>query len=97
MRCLQCADPIQTADGIAIAGGNDAVAPLRCEEFTRFRAEIATDAETAGTPENEDVRRDSALRTRERAHALNHGDAIDGMALQAGVRSAERYHQGRNA
>ena len=75
MRWLQCSDPIQTADGIAIAGGNDAVAPLRCEEFTRFRAEIA--AETAGTPENENVRHDNALRTRERAHALNHGDAID--------------------
>ena len=50
MRGLQCADPIQTVDGIAIAGGNDAVLPLACEEFTRFRAEIVPDAETVGTP-----------------------------------------------
>jgi len=50
MRGLQCGDPIQTADGIAIAGGNDAVLPLAWEEFTRFRAEIVPDAETAGTP-----------------------------------------------
>jgi len=50
MRGLQCGDPIQTADGIAIAGGNDVVAPLACEEFTRFRAEIARDAETVKTP-----------------------------------------------
>jgi hypothetical protein len=50
MRGLQCADPIQTADGIAIAGGNDVVAPLRCDEFTRFRAEIAPGAETVTTP-----------------------------------------------
>ena len=50
MRGLQCGDPIQTADGIAIAGGNDVVAPLACEEFTRFRAEIVPDAETVGTP-----------------------------------------------
>jgi hypothetical protein len=50
MRGLQCGDPIQTADGIAIAGGNGIVAPLTCEKFTRFRAEIATDAETVETP-----------------------------------------------
>ena len=50
MRGLQCGDPIQTADGIAIAMGNDVVAPLHCEEFTRFRAEIALDAETLATP-----------------------------------------------
>ena len=49
MRGLQCGDPIQTADGIAIAGGNDVVAPLPREEFTRFRAEIAPDAETVTT------------------------------------------------
>jgi len=50
MHGLQCGDPIQTADGIAIAGGNDVVAPLPREEFTRFRAEIAPDAEAAATP-----------------------------------------------
>ena len=50
MHGLQCGDPIQTTDGIAIAGGNDAVAPRACEEFTRFRAEIVPDAETVGTP-----------------------------------------------
>ena len=50
MRGLQCGDPIQTADGIAIAGGNDVVARTRCEQFTRFRAEIAADAETVKTP-----------------------------------------------
>ena len=50
MRGLQCGDPIQTAGGIAKAGGNEVVAPLRCQEFTRFRAETATDAETAATP-----------------------------------------------
>jgi hypothetical protein len=75
MRWLQCADPIQTADGIAMAIGNDVIAPLRCEEFTQVSAEIAPGAETAGTPENN--RRDNVLRTRERAHALNYGDAID--------------------
>jgi hypothetical protein len=51
MRGLQCGDPIQTADGIAIAIGDDAVLPLACEEFTQFRAEIAPDAETMGTLE----------------------------------------------
>jgi hypothetical protein len=50
MRGLQCGDPIQSADGIAIAGGDDVVAPLSCDEFTRLRAEIATAAETGGTP-----------------------------------------------
>jgi hypothetical protein len=49
MRGLQCGDPIQ-ADGIALAGGNDVVPPLACEEFTRFRAAIATAAETVTTP-----------------------------------------------
>jgi hypothetical protein len=40
--------------------------PLR-EEFTLFH--VGIDAETAATPTNE--RRDSVLRTRERAQALN--------------------------
>jgi hypothetical protein len=48
---------------------------LFCEEFTLSRAEIATDAGSVGTPTND--RRDNVLRTRERAHALNHGGAID--------------------
>jgi hypothetical protein len=73
MRWLQCADTIQTADGIAITIGNDVIAPLLCEEFTLFRAEIATDAGVA-TPTID--RRNNVLRTRERAHALNHGGAI---------------------
>ena len=49
MRGLQCADPIQTVDGIAILIGSD-VAALACEEFTRLRAEIVPDAETVRTP-----------------------------------------------
>ena len=48
---------------------------LFCEEFTLSRAEIATDAGSVETPTND--RRDNVLRTRERAHALNHGGAID--------------------
>ena len=51
---------------------------LRClpsEEFALFSAEIATDAGRLGTPTND--RRNNVLRTRERAHALNHGGAID--------------------
>jgi hypothetical protein len=80
MRWLQCADAIQTdaiqtAGGIAMAGGDDLVAPLRREEFTQVSAEIATDAETVGTPTND--RRNNVWHTRQRAHALNHGDAID--------------------
>jgi hypothetical protein len=75
MRRLQCADTIQTADGIAMTIGNDLIAPLRCEESTLFRAEIATDAGRVGTPTND--RRDNVLRTGERAQALNHGGAID--------------------
>ena len=50
MRWLQCADTIQTADGIAITIGNDVIAPLLWEEFTLFRAEIATDAGSLRTP-----------------------------------------------
>jgi hypothetical protein len=46
MRGLQWGDPIQTADGIATAGGNDVVAPPACEEFTPLRAEIDPGAET---------------------------------------------------
>jgi len=48
---------------------------LFCEEFTSFRAEIATDAGSVGIPTND--RRDNVLRTRECARALNHGGAID--------------------
>ena len=75
MRGLQCGDPIQTADGIAIAGGNDVVAPLPREEFTRFRAEIATRRQNRDHAKNDC--RDNVLSTRERAHALRYGDAID--------------------
>ena len=48
---------------------------LPCEEFTPFHAEIAIDARRLGTPTND--RRNNVLRTRERAHALNYGGAID--------------------
>ena len=71
---LQCADTIQIADSIAITIGNDVIAPLRGEEFTLFRAEIAADA-GAGTPTNDC--RNNALRARGRAPALSHGGAID--------------------
>lgn len=40
-----------------------------------FRAEVTTVAGTLGTPTNDP--RDNVLRTRERAHALNHGGGID--------------------
>ena len=74
MRWLPCADTIQTPDGIAITIGNDVIAPLRREEFTLFRAEIAAGA-GVGTPTND--RRNNVLRTRERAHGLHRGGAID--------------------
>jgi hypothetical protein len=52
---------------------------LQCllgEEFTRFLSRrIATGSGRAATPTND--YRDNVLRTRERAHALNHGGAID--------------------
>ena len=48
---------------------------LFCEEFILSRAEIATDAGSVETPTND--RRDNVLRTRERAHALNHGGVTD--------------------
>ena len=47
---------------------------LLCEEFTLSRAEIAADPGSAGRPTNDC--RNNVLRTRERAHALNHGGAI---------------------
>jgi hypothetical protein len=74
LRWLRRADTIQAADGIAIAIGNDVIAPLRHEELTLFRAEIAADA-GAGTPTNDC--RNNALRARGRAPALSHGGAID--------------------
>jgi hypothetical protein len=75
MRRLLCADPIQSADGIAVTIGNDLIARLLCEEFTLSRAEIAVDAGRVATPTNN--RRDDMLRTRDRAQASIHGDAID--------------------
>ncbi len=48
---------------------------LLCEAFNLFRAAIAADAGRLETPTND--RRDNVLRTRQRAHALNHGGAID--------------------
>jgi hypothetical protein len=48
MRRLRCAETrrglVQTADGITVAIGNDGIAPPLCEEFTRSRAEITTEA-----------------------------------------------------
>jgi hypothetical protein len=49
MRGLQCADLMQTVDGLAMVIGGDVTLP-RCEEFPQFRAEIVPDAETLGTP-----------------------------------------------
>jgi len=46
---------------------------LLSEESTLFHVEIATDARRVETPTND--RRDNVLRTRELAHALNHGGA----------------------
>jgi hypothetical protein len=66
MRWLRCADTIQTPNGIALTIG---------EEFTLFRAGIATDAGRVKTPTND--RRGNVLHTREHAHALSHGGAID--------------------
>jgi hypothetical protein len=74
IRWLQCADTMQAADGIAITIGNDVIAPLRGEEFTLFRAEIATGA-GVGTPTNDC--RNNVLRARGRAHVLSCGGAID--------------------
>jgi hypothetical protein len=74
IRWLQCADTLRTADSIAITIGNDVIAPLRHEELTLFRAEIAAGA-GVGTPTNDC--RNNALRARGRAHALSHGGAID--------------------
>jgi hypothetical protein len=48
---------------------------ILCEEFTLFDAEFAIEAGSAGTPAND--RQDNMLRTRERAHVLNHGGVID--------------------
>ena len=43
MRWLQ-RHTIQAAGRIAVTIGNDVIAPLLCEEFTRFRGELATTA-----------------------------------------------------
>jgi hypothetical protein len=51
---------------------------LQCllgEEFTLLSRRNATGSGRVGTPTND--YRDNVLRTRERAHALNHGGAID--------------------
>lgn len=47
---------------------------LLCEESSLLHVEIASDAGRVETPTND--RRDNVLRTRELAHALNHGGAI---------------------
>jgi hypothetical protein len=48
---------------------------LLCEEFTLSSRRNHRRRWSVGTPTNE--RRDNVPRTRERAHALNHGGAID--------------------
>ena len=65
---LRRADTIQT-DGIAVTIGNDVVARLLGEEFMLF---ALSDTGSAATSMNDC--RDDVLHTRERAHALNHGD-----------------------
>jgi hypothetical protein len=74
IRWLQCADTIPTADGVAMTIGNDVIAPPRREEFTPTRAGIAP-RRWRETSTND--RRNNVLRTREHAHALHHGGAID--------------------
>ena len=49
--------------------------PALRKKLTLLRAEIATDAGRVAIPTHD--RRDNVLRRRERAHALNHGDAMD--------------------
>jgi len=50
MRGLQCGDPIQTADGFAIATGGDVVAPLRLLTIHAVSRRNCPDAETVTTP-----------------------------------------------
>jgi hypothetical protein len=69
IRWLQCADTIQTADGIAI---DRAAALRRIHPVLRRNRHTGTGV---GTPTND--RRNNVLRTRERAHALNRGGAFD--------------------
>jgi hypothetical protein len=68
-------DTIQTFDGIAITIGNDVIAPAALRKIHPVSRRIATDSGRVGTLAN--YRRDSVLRTREPAHAMNHGGAID--------------------
>jgi hypothetical protein len=73
IRWLQCADTIPTADGIAITIGNDVIASPRHEEFTLSRRNRHRRWRETSTND----RRNNVLRTREHAHALHHGGAID--------------------
>jgi hypothetical protein len=73
MRRLPCADPVYTADGIAIAIEGDVVAPPLGEELTLSRADII-DAGRVGAPTHD--RRNDVLCTRERKQAPIHGGAI---------------------
>jgi hypothetical protein len=75
MRWLHCTDTIPTVDGIAIAIGNDVIAPAALRRIHPVLRRIASSSGGAGTPAND--RRENMLRTREPAHALNHGGAID--------------------
>jgi hypothetical protein len=75
MRWLHCGDAIQTVDGIARTIGNDVVAPAALRSIHAVSREIATDSGRVATLANDC--RDNVLRTREPAHALNHGGAID--------------------
>jgi hypothetical protein len=75
MRWLHCGDAIQTVDGIAITIGNDVIAPAALRRIHPVSRPIAAYSGRVGTLANH--RRDNVLRTREPAHALNHGGAID--------------------
>jgi hypothetical protein len=72
IRWLQYADTIPTADGIAMTIGNDVIAPLRREDPVSRRNRHRRWRETSTND-----RRNNVLRTREHAHALHHGGAID--------------------
>jgi hypothetical protein len=62
MGWLQCTDTLRTADSIAIAIGNDVIAPLRHEEFTLFRAEIAPGAQRMIAETTRCARKDMRMR-----------------------------------
>jgi hypothetical protein len=68
-------DTIPTVDGIAIPIGNDIIAPAALRRIHPVSRRIPAFSGRVGTPAND--RRHKLLRTRVRAHALNHGGAMD--------------------